>query len=100
MTHLESALAAVRTGLDEVNEQLDPAARLAAEPGTVLFGPDSRLDSLGLVTLLVAVERNLQRATGRRVALATNDQLYGDDSPLRTVGSFAQFLAGQLGGPS
>lgn len=96
MTRHAIALAAIYAGLNEVNEQIDPAARLATEPGTVLFGPGSALDSLGLVTLLVTVEQEILKATGCRLTLATDDRIYAEDSPLRTVASFADFLAARL----
>lgn len=93
MTPTDTALQAIHAGIDEVNEQLDPAARLPKAATTPLLGPGSPLDSLGLITFLAAVESHLRQTAGVRLPLATDDRLYAEPSPLATVSDFATFVA-------
>jgi acyl carrier protein len=48
-----------------------------------LFGPQSRFDSLGLVSLIVAVEQEISACTGRTLALADERALSQTRSPFR-----------------
>lgn len=66
----------------------DPAA-LNAE--TVLFGPGARLDSMGLVTLVVDVEQQLQASFGWTVTLADDRAMSQRHSPFRTVGTLRDY---------
>jgi len=48
------------TSVKELNEQLHQERHLGQSIKTVLFGKDGKLDSLGLVTLLVIIEQNIE----------------------------------------
>jgi len=60
-----------------------------------LFGLDGILDSLGLVTLVVAVEQAIEDEWGVSLSLADDKALSQRNSPYRTVGSLAEY-AGRL----
>jgi acyl carrier protein len=60
---------------------------------TPLFGREGFLDSLGLVTLVVAVEQEIERAFGVTVSLADEKALSQTSSPYRTIGTLAAYAA-------
>jgi D-alanine--poly(phosphoribitol) ligase subunit 2 len=59
--------------------------------GTSLFGQEGLLDSVGLVTLVVAVEQAIEDAFGVSITLADEKAMSQRHSPYRTVGSLAEF---------
>jgi acyl carrier protein len=69
-----------------VPERFNPA------PDVSLFGRDGNLDSLGLVTFLVAVEGRIEEETGRTVRLVSEKAMSRKHSPFRTVKSLAQYV--------
>lgn len=58
---------------------------------TPLFGRQGLLDSLGLVTLVVAVEQAIEDELGVSVSLADQRALSQHASPYRTVGALADY---------
>jgi len=87
--------------VDALHELLDD--RAIDTPGPVdaetrLFGRAGLLDSLGLVTLVVAVEQAIADEYGVSVSLADDRALSQRNSPYRTVGSLAEYAAGLLDG--
>ena len=87
--------------VDALQEFLDARAIDAAGPldaETRLFGRAGLLDSLGLVTLVVAVEQAIADEYGVSVSLADDRALSQRNSPYRTVGSLAEYAAGLLDG--
>ncbi len=60
---------------------------------TQLFGEAGLLDSVGLVSLVVAVEERLADDLGIDVALADERALSQRQSPYRTVSSLASYAA-------
>ena len=62
---------------------------------TVLFGKDGALDSMGLVTLIVAVEQAIEDRFDRSVGLADEKAMSQAKSPYRSVGSLADYAVSQ-----
>jgi D-alanine--poly(phosphoribitol) ligase subunit 2 len=58
---------------------------------TPLFGPEGVLDSMGLVSLVVALEQALEREHTVTVSLADEHALSQRRSPYRTVGTLADY---------
>lgn len=58
---------------------------------TPLFGPDGVLDSMGLVSLVIALEQALEREQTVTVSLADEHALSQRRSPYRTVGTLAEY---------
>jgi hypothetical protein len=84
--------------LDELNEVVPPAQRLAKSPDTVLFGADGKLDSFGLVNLIVIAERVLEDRLGVTVTLANDQAMSIKNSPFRTVDSLADYTLDLVAG--
>lgn len=59
---------------------------------TPLFGPDSSLDSLGLVSLLTDVESRVYDELKMEIVIASDRAMSQTRSPFRTVGSLTLFV--------
>ncbi len=66
------------------------------DAGTRLFGQDGLLDSMALVSLVIAVEQQIADRYGKGVALADEKALSQRSSPYRTVETLADYALSQL----
>lgn len=89
LTELEALIA---EAIEELNLQLDEEKQIEALPETVLFGRGGKLDSLGLVNLIVLVEEKVFDASGVQVALADERAISQKDSPFRTMRRLAEYI--------
>jgi acyl carrier protein len=83
----------IRGALRERDEGVENGGEVGKE--TPLFGRDGILDSMGLVTLVVALEQAIEEQFGVSVSLADERALSERKSPFRTVGALAEY-AGRL----
>jgi len=84
-------LAAVLEAVAEFNDQLDDARQLELAPETRLLGKASKLDSFGLVNLIVIVEEKLYDKFDQSVTLADERAMSQERSPFRSVQSLAEY---------
>ena len=73
------------------NLSRDTDRQLEVSPEAPVFGPDSALDSLGLVSLLIDIEEGL-RNRGLEVSLSSERAMSQRHSPFRSVPSLVQFI--------
>ncbi|MBX7247335.1 MAG: hypothetical protein K1X53_17715 [Candidatus Sumerlaeaceae bacterium] len=85
-------LEAIFRAIDDANDSFAPADRLAKSAETVLYGPGGNLDSLGLVTLVLSVEREVDDEFGTPVSLADEKAMSQKTSPFRNVGTLADYI--------
>ncbi len=85
------ALEIIFEAVDEVNQMLPENRKLEKQPETILTGDLAVLDSLALVSFMVAVEGAAQRHLGQDLCLV--DKLDSPDSPLASIGTLAQYVA-------
>jgi len=88
----EKILNIVYAVIDEINEQLEKDQRLNKSQDTVLFGQSGRLDSLGMVNLIVGLEEKVAEETGIEISLADQMMALDEDSPLKTVAGLVQYV--------
>ena len=81
---------------EEIDEEHRMSSEGALDSDTRLVGPGSVLDSLGLVTLIVAVEQAIQEELDVAVSLADEKALSRTRSPFRTIGTLAQYAVEQI----
>ena len=74
------------------NQARDAASQLAVAADAPIFGPDSPLDSLGLVGLLLDVEEGLQEI-GCDVVLSDERAVSQKRSPFRNVSSLVGYIS-------
>lgn len=87
---------AVYAAIDEANQLRPPAGRLEKSEDAVLLGEGAKLDSLGVVNLIVATEMNLDEALGISLDLADERAMAQAENPYRTVGAFMRYISGLL----
>jgi acyl carrier protein len=63
---------------------------------TALFGPTGLLDSVGLVSLVLAVEQEVSERFGVAVALADEKALSQRHSPFRSVGTLVDYAVQEI----
>jgi len=56
------------------------------------LGSSSKLDSLGLINIIVAVENNIENEFDTTITLADERAMSQENSPFRTVGSLADYI--------
>ena len=78
--------------IDEMNEQLDAEDRLTKSDNTILFSPGSKLDSMGLVNLVIAVEQNIEEEFGVIITIADERAMSQKNSPFRSVASLTNYI--------
>lgn len=64
---------------------------------TRLYGEEGIFDSMGIVSLIVAVEQEIQDRYGKSVALADERALSQSSSPYRTISTLAEYAADRAG---
>lgn len=79
--------------VDEINRGRAPELTLGKSPNTVLMGSSAKLDSLGFVNLMVAVEDKVQQTFGRRLNLV--DLMFSGNKVEWTLADLAAQLAVQ-----
>jgi acyl carrier protein len=75
LTDKEQLMRLLFETIDELNEQLPPKKRLEKSTETVLFGDSSKLESLGLINLIVITERKVTEEFGMTITLADEKTL-------------------------
>jgi D-alanine--poly(phosphoribitol) ligase subunit 2 len=88
----EKILKAVYDAIDQVNEQNAGERHVPKSPETALFGKGSALDSLGLVSLVVATEEKVEQAFGEMITLADDRALSAEVSPFTTVSTLVDYV--------
>jgi acyl carrier protein len=89
----EDILAAIYRAVDWVNDELPPDRRVIKASDTRLLGPQSVLNSMDLVSLIIAIEREIEDTFGVALTLADERALSMKASPFRSVQSLADYIA-------
>jgi D-alanine--poly(phosphoribitol) ligase subunit 2 len=92
MIERKRILQAVCEAVDEMNETLSPGERLEKSEAAPLFGREGRLDSLGLVNLVVAVEEKIRDAFSAEISLTDERAMSYRSSPFRSLGAMTDYI--------
>jgi D-alanine--poly(phosphoribitol) ligase subunit 2 len=87
---------AIYDAIDELNQQSPVEMQLPKAPGTVLFGREGKLDSLGLVTLIVGIEGKIRDTFGVAVTIADEKAFSQKNSPFRTIDTLSDYISGLI----
>lgn len=90
------AEALVLSVIEGVNQMLPPEQQLTATPDQPLLGSGGALDSLGLVTLISAIEERAAEEVGVGVSLMDAEALEREPSPYQTLRTLIDYLAEML----
>ena len=66
--------------------------QLNYSPEAVLFGSGGNLDSLGLVSLLVIIEQNIEEEFDTNITIADEKAMSQKNSPFRTVSALIDYI--------
>ncbi len=88
---MHNMLPLIYEAIDELNETLDEP--IETSDSTQLFGSKSKLDSMGLVSLIVTVERLIDEKYGKTVTLASEKAFSRSSSPFRTVQTLSEYIS-------
>jgi len=81
------------SAIDEVNQQLPEEQRLEKAVDTALYGRSAKLDSLGLVNLIVATEEKIEEEFGVAITIADERAMSQKNSPFKTVRTLADYIS-------
>jgi acyl carrier protein len=79
-----------------VRDIYDPsgaARNLVVDENTALFGRDGLFDSVGLVSVILAVEQDVSSSSGKAITIADERAMSQTRSPFLTVESLATYTA-------
>ena len=88
----ERVMATLYGAIDEFNAFQPPERQLEKAPETVLLGSQARLDSLGLVSLLITVEQRIASDFGVAATIASEKAFSLRNSPFATVNSLGTYI--------
>lgn len=92
MNEPENIVAAIYRAVDWINTELPPDRLLIKAPETRLLGSESVLDSMHLVSLIIAIEREVEDTFGLALTLADERALSMNASPFRSIQSLADYI--------
>ena len=92
MNEPEDILAAIYRAIDWINGELPLDRKLIKVPETRLLGSESVLDSMHLVSLIIAIEREVEDTFGVALTLADERALSMKESPFRSIQSLADYI--------
>lgn len=92
----DKILDTIYNSIDEVNLQSEVGNKLDKKEDTILYGMNSRLDSLGLVNLIVEVEQRFQDELGVTIDLTDEKALSQKSSPFLSVTTLSEYISGLI----
>jgi acyl carrier protein len=92
MTVNGKVIQAIFNAVDEFNQQSPKGERLEKSVETVLYGESGKLDSLGLVSLIIAVEEKIEEEFGAAVTIADERAMSQVNSPFKSIGTLANYV--------
>ena len=92
----EQIYSVIFNSIGEINSILPADKNLDKNENTVLYGQKSKLDSLGLVNLIVEVEQRLEDELGISVDLTDEKALSQKNSPFISVKSLTEYIFNHL----
>lgn len=94
-TSTETIQSTILNAMESLNMGREPDEQVEIGPEAPVFGPDSKLDSLGLVSLLIDIEDSFADQ-GLEIALSDERAMSQKRSPYRNVPSLVAFIESQL----
>jgi acyl carrier protein len=92
MNDPKNIVAAIYRAVDWMNGELPPDRQLIKAPEARLVGSQSVLDSMRLVSLIIAIEREMEDTFGVALTLADERALSMKESPFRSIQSLADYI--------
>lgn len=81
--------------IEQLNKQLPASKKLTKSANSVLAGENGTLDSLGLITLCVNIEQELQDRLNFHCAVLDELMIEQKEHPMRTIGTMVGWIERQ-----
>lgn len=95
----ENILEIIFRALRSLNEEFEDLNKIEIGENTPLFGPNSIIDSLALVSVIVDVEGDVSAALGRTISLTDDRAMNQEISPfddVQTLLNYIMILVGEV----
>jgi acyl carrier protein len=94
MLSKDQIIAIIKDAIDGLQRSGAIETAFPVEPGTVVLGADSPLDSIGFVTLVTDVEERVSASTGKDISITLMEiDNFNENDPRLTVDRFAGYVA-------
>ena len=81
----------IKTNLISIFNEND-IKNITINDDTEIFGSKSTIDSLQLVNLIVIIEAEVLKQTGKEIIVVDDDAVISDESPFQTIQSLSEFV--------
>lgn len=78
--------------LNELNDEFPEDEKIIISSDTILFGKDSQIDSLSLVSLIVSIESKLCSILDRDLSLTDDRAMTRSESPFLNVQTLKNYI--------
>ncbi len=82
--------------IKDFNDGLDEKNKLTLELDKAIYGADSSLDSLGLVSFIIGIEQNIEDEFNQSISLADEKAMSQKSNPYENINSLADYIMLQL----
>jgi acyl carrier protein len=91
----EDIIDIIYLAIDDYN-QINLNNMITKTPNTLLYGQEGKLDSLGLVNLILAVEEKLLDKYNKNISLADDKAFSEKKSPFSNISILAEFICNKI----
>lgn len=92
----DQVLQVVTRAVEELNESRQVKVLVEQGETAPLYGRGAPLDSLGLVSLILAIEQLVADELNRNITIADERAVSQQRSPFRTIGSLTSYITERL----
>lgn len=96
MEKKEKIIITIYSAIDDINELFSEEKKLDKSPTTILFDKSGKLDSLGIVNLIVAIEEKIEENFNTSISLIEGINNSQKNNYFKTIGSLADYINNTL----
>lgn len=78
--------------IEDYNESLEKDNHLPTNLTESIYGPDSKLDSLGLVSFIIGLEQDIEDKFDQSISLADEKAMSQKSNPYKNINSLADYV--------
>jgi len=88
----EQIIKIIISTIDEFNKSLPSDEKISTDLDSSIYGGDSSLDSLGLVSLIVGLEQNIEDELDQSVTLADEKAMSQKSNPYQNINILSDYI--------
>ena len=93
---IDQYLLIVQDSISHINQQLPDEQQISKEPNTVLVGPNSELDSLSVINLIIEVEERIYTSYGKRIQILDKGIMSEEPGTISTISDLIDWIIKEL----